>query len=258
MKYWLKIWCVLAVCLMPFLFLKTGASVQAAPPETGTLKITLPKEGIVELELFRVGSYENGEYKLIPEFESFNQSMAEESRIHLNHIKTAAELERSGKMIFQWIQDVGMQPLFREIIRDDRNCGEFPVGMYLLVQVPRDTDVIRISPFLLGIPYWEIEIEEDGGKTKTLIYDVNSHPKLAGSTEIDQEKPKDEEHPGDKEKPKDEEHPGDKEKPRNPEKRPSVTTSDGNTGSIVSNLFLLAAATVILSVMKKEKYLNRK
>lgn len=173
MKCWKKVNRICGICLAAVLFFCAGASAQAAPPETGTLKITLSeKEYQAEFAVFKVAEYVDGNYEINDAFAG-----GAANAVNLNHMKDVAEAEQCAQVLGEWAEKQQIAPTYQgRSSYGEWNLGKVPTGMYLVTQVHEEDSPLKVSTFLVGVPYWKVEkIGEE--ETKTLEYYVAAKPK---------------------------------------------------------------------------------
>lgn len=244
MKCWLnKSRIVFAIGLAAVLLLGTGIPLQAAPPETGTLKIHLKENKYcVEFAVYRVADYVNGNYELTNEFAGINEGGQKWDVVNLNAMSDAASAEEYAQRFAEWEEENHLQPMLQAYTQDGTwNAGEVPAGMYLTVQIRHEGDSLKVAPFLLGVPYWKVETI-DGKEVRTLEYNVESQPK--GEEDIPvPEKPEEPEKP---------------EKPQKPEPPDEVKTGDESQEWIRFYAILCIAAGGTAFAAARQKKERRK
>ena len=230
MLNWLRKCSIIAVFLISLVLLDTGLTVNAAPPDTGSFKIKLKEqEHDIKIAVYKVADYKNGNYELLPEFS--------EGNINLNNIENASESEQCAREILNIVNKKKTESFAECVIKGEKDFGKMPLGMYLVSQIEREEEKLYITPFLVGIPYWEVEIGSDGIENKTLIYNVISYPKEDSSIPDSEST----DMPSDK-------TPSD----NNSSDNTSVKTGDENFEKIIFHMLLLIAASgVIIRARRK-------
>lgn len=173
MKHSLK---YLAICLTAVLFFHAALPVQAAPPETGTLKIVLKEADCrVEFAVYRVADYEDGKFTMLPEFAEFNEGR--QDPVDLNAIRDASEAERCAELLEDWAVSRKLPTAYQRYTeKGEVNLGKVPVGMFLIRQIPHEDDELKVLPFLIGVPYGKT-VTENGETVIVPEYFVESQPK---------------------------------------------------------------------------------
>lgn len=173
MTRWLKNCRILVMCLAAVLLLGTGIPVQAAAPESGTLKIRLKETKYrVEFAVYKVADYINGNYMLTSDFIGIKDEMED-----LNKLTNASQMQGCAEQLMDWANSNNISPMYQEYTEDGvLDLGEVPVGMFLIKQIPHEDDELIVAPTLLGVPYWKVVVE-DGVEHKVLEYFVESQPK---------------------------------------------------------------------------------
>lgn len=170
---WLKNCRILVMCLAAVLLLGTGIPVQAAAPESGTLKIRLKETGYrVEFAIYKVADYIDGNYMLTSEFAGSKDEVED-----LNKLSNASKMQACAEQLIKWADDNHISPMYQEYTEDGvLDLGEVPLGMFLIKQIPHEDDKLIVASTLLGVPYWKVVVK-DGKEYKVLEYFVESQPK---------------------------------------------------------------------------------
>lgn len=183
MKRWLKNCRILVMCLAAVLLLGTVCPVMAASADTPTLRIQLKnREYPVEFAIFRVADYADGNYNLLSgpnDYAAINDGISSEAdKLDLNRIETTGQLLTYAKMLISWANVKGYRPDLMGTTQEGIvDFGTVEMGMYLVMQVARDDDRLEVSPFLVGVPYWETATIEGESETQKLVYNVVAKPK---------------------------------------------------------------------------------
>lgn len=248
MKNWLNNCRIRVIFLAAVLLLSMAMPVQAASPETGTLKILLKeKDCQVEFLIYKVAGYENGSYIMCPEFAMINDGLDNPGEIiDVNHMRDAKEQERCAEALVGWTKTQRMEPLYQKTtINGEWNLGEVSLGMYLIAQMKQEDDQLRVLPFLVGVPYWKIVTEGDEEKLVP-EYQVEATPK---GEKIVPHPPKPE--PPEPEKPK-------PPKPTPPGESENAKTGDETAQWTVFYLVLMAVSGSVAFALEKRRQDKRK
>ena len=179
---------ILLTVLTMLLIFHTDFLVQAAPSETGTLKIHAEQQkGSVYLAVYKVADFVGDRYEFVPEFLKINENLEqEEDKTDINGMTNASEVQLCAEKLCSYVEKENIAPMFQGEIIKDKNFGEIPKGLYLIKQISKDTDLMKVNPVIIEVPYWEIDPLQEGTQTANLVYDVNVTLK---EEEIGQTKP---------------------------------------------------------------------
>lgn len=160
-----RMWMVLfAVMLLPYLGMQA-----AAAEETGSIRVTLQKEGEAvpggTVTLHRVGQRVSEGYRIV---EAFGGGIVREEDAMSPHLA-------------QWLVELEGDAGITEAVDSDGSVefSRLEEGLYLLVQTETDEDFQAIRPFLVTLPYegqWNIQAYPKTQKIVTESPPTGQHP----------------------------------------------------------------------------------
>lgn len=150
---------ILALFVMLCMLLTGGVlTAQAVDPDDtkGSINITVAPwvEG-TEIRLFNVGNFENGTFTLNDSFTP--------SGVVISGLKEASQAQEAAEKLTAYAVD--NQKAFSSVLLDAEGTGKFDSleangTLYLLTQAPDSfTDIVKISPMLVVLPYQNTEDE---------------------------------------------------------------------------------------------------
>ena len=222
---------ILLTVLTMLLIFHTDFLVQAAPAETGTLKIHAEQQkGSVYLAVYKVADFVGDKYEFVPEFSKMNENLEhEEDRTEINGMTNASEVQVCAQKLCSYVEKENIIPMLQGEVVADKDFGEIPKGLYLIKQISRETDLMKVSPVIIEVPYWELDPPK-------LVYNVNITLK---EEEIEQIKPENPVKP----------EVDDEKDDQVEEEKPTIKTGDLSSGQIMgySILFMLSMAAAFES-----------
>lgn len=126
---------------------------------TGNMKVQLPVDVAEAISCTKVGTMVNGVFVL--------EEAYEESRVNLNELKTAGELEEAAGILMEYEKSGSIFPLEEEGTTLIQGLEE---GVYLIHGYGKTSK--DISPALVFLPTWMEEEQE-------LLYDITVVPKYS-------------------------------------------------------------------------------
>ena len=159
------------VLLFIGLFMALSSDVIHAFDKRGTLTITRKSDTKMEVEIYQVADYENGEYVLKSAFHdktlaSYHDQLVNENALH------ATDIEAYAKKMLTIAHKQKISPMYHGKLGKEISFQDVSKGLYVLAQVDHEDDQKQILPVVIGIPYWQEITLEDGNSQNQLLYDV--------------------------------------------------------------------------------------
>ena len=160
-------------CILVFICLFMGLSSESvfASMRTGTLLIKRKSDAKIEVELYHVADYENGEYILKSSYHdetiiNYHKGLCSNPSFH------AQELIEYANAVVKSAHKQKIEPLYKGYLQKDTYFQNLDKGLYVFAQVDHKDDTKQILPAVIGIPYWQEITLDNGTSEKQLTYDV--------------------------------------------------------------------------------------